>query len=77
MKTDTQTLRAASAKVKNYVAKANKESGQCMQYYYIRGFFHINNIDSFNTAKSICEKATGLKFKHFTNSMCKLDFSQF
>jgi hypothetical protein len=47
-----------------------------MQYYFVKGFFHINNIDEFETAKTICERATGLPFKHFTNSMAKVDFEK-
>lgn len=68
--TVTQIQRRASSKIKKYVSEhPNKH----LQYYFVRGIFHFNNIDGFETAKSICERATGLKFKHFTNSMCKLD----
>jgi hypothetical protein len=73
-KTETQIQRAASARIKKYVADYNFSTGAHLQYYFVRGLFHINNIDFINTAKSICEAATGLKFKHFTNSMCKIDF---
>ena len=73
MKTDTQILRAASAKVKNYV---KQHPNKLMQYYFVKGIFHINNIDEFETAKTICERATGLPFKHFTNSMAKVDFEK-
>lgn len=69
MKTDTQIKRAASAKIREFI---KTQDNKMMQYYYIKGFFHINNISDFRTAKEICERATGLKFKHFTNSMCKL-----
>lgn len=74
MLSDTQIKRKASAKIKNFV---NNSPNKNMQYYYCRGIFHINNIDEFNTAKTICEQATGLKFNHMTQSMCKLDLSQF
>ena len=73
MKTNTQIQRAASAKIKKYVQSMKEPN---VQYYYIRGFFHINNIGGFYTAKDVCEAATGLPFTHFTNSMCKLDFSK-
>lgn len=74
MKTIPQHQRAASAKIKKYVSS---HPNNHLQYYYVRGLFHINNIGDFNTAKDICEAATGLKFIHYTNSMCKIDESQF
>ena len=70
-KTETQIQRAASAKIKKYVSEHQNKH---LQYYFVRGMFHINNIGTFENAKTICEEATGLKFKHFTNSMCKIDF---
>jgi len=73
-KTETQIQRAASARIKKYVESYNFSTGAHLQYYFVRGLFHINNIDMLTTARAICEAATGLKFKHFTSSMCKIDF---
>ena len=73
-KTETQIQRAASARIKKYAESYNFSTGAHLQYYFVRGLFHINNIGNFETAKTICEAATGLKFKHFSNSICKIDF---
>jgi hypothetical protein len=72
MLTETQIKRKASAKIKRYVANMPGH----VQYYFIRGIFHINNVDTLNSAKTICEAATGIPFTHMTNSMCKIDFKK-
>lgn len=72
MLTKTQTQRKASAAIRRYIAAQPNKS---MQFYFVRGNFHINNIDDFNTAKTICEAATGMEFKHFTNSIAKLIYN--
>lgn len=72
--TDSQIQRKVSAKIKAYI---KKHPNKHLQYYYCRGLFHINNIDTLTTAKGLCETATGVKFTHFSNSICKLDYSQF
>ena len=78
LKTEPQHQRAASAKIKKFVIFHNAlNTGIHLQYYFTRGNFHINNLNGFNTAKGICEYATGLKFNHFTNSIARLDFTQF
>jgi hypothetical protein len=67
--TATQLQRKVTAKVKNYI----KENKLNVQYYFIRGNFHVNNIDEFYTAKIFLENVTGLEFIHFTNSIAKLN----
>jgi hypothetical protein len=72
MLTDTQIKRKASAKVKNYIAKCNDNT---LIYSFRRGLFIIDNLN-YETAKTMCENATGLPFIHVTQSMCKIDFQK-
>ena len=67
--TTSQLQRKITAKVKNYI----KENNLNVQYYFIRGNFHVNNIDGFFTAKTFLENVTGLEFIHFSNSIAKLN----
>ena len=66
--TVTQLSKKVTAKVKNYI----KENDLNLQYYFIRGNFHVNNINGLYTAKTFLENVTGLEFIHFTNSIAKL-----
>jgi hypothetical protein len=67
--TVTQLSKKVTAKVKNYI----KENDLNLQYYFIRGNFHVNNINGLYTAKTFLENVTGLEFTHFTNSIAKLN----
>jgi hypothetical protein len=67
--TTTQLQRKITAKVKNYI----KENNLNVQYYFIRGNFHVNNINGLYTAKTFLENVTGLEFIHFSNSIAKLN----
>jgi hypothetical protein len=67
--TASQLQRKVTSKVKNYI----KENNLNVQYYFIRGNFHINNINGLYTAKTFLENVTGLEFTHFTNSIAKLN----
>jgi hypothetical protein len=67
--TKSQLQRKVTAKVKNYI----KENNLNVQYYFIRGNFHVNNIDGFYNAKTFLENVTGLEFIHFSNSIAKLN----
>ena len=67
--TITQLQKKITYKVKNYI----KENNLNVQYYFIRGNFHINNINGLYTAKTFLENVTGLEFTHFTNSIAKLN----
>jgi hypothetical protein len=67
--THTQRQRKASAMIRKAV---KNQSNPHLQYYFVRGLFHINNIDGFFTAKDFCEQATNMNFEHRTNSICKL-----
>jgi hypothetical protein len=67
--TTSQLQRKITAKVKKYI----KENNLNVQYYFIRGNFHVNNIDGFFTAKTFLENVTGLEFIHFSNTIAKLN----
>lgn len=67
--TITQLQKKITYKVKKYI----KENNLNIQYYFIRGNFHINNINGLYTAKTFLENVTGLEFIHFTNSIAKLN----
>lgn len=67
--TTSQLQRKITAKVKKYI----KENNLNIQYYFIRGNFHVNNIDGFYTAKTFLENVTGLEFIHFSNTIAKLN----
>lgn len=67
--TDSQISRKVTARVKKHI----KENNLKVQYYFVRGNFHINNIDGLYTAKSFLEAITGLEFNHFSNTIAKLN----
>jgi hypothetical protein len=67
--TTSQLQRKITAKVKKYI----KENNLNVQYYFIRGNFHVNNINGLYTAKTFLENVTGLEFIHFSNSIAKLN----
>lgn len=67
--TASQLQRKVTAKVKNYI----KENNLNVQYYFIRGNFHVNNINGSFTAKTFLENVTGLEFIHFSNTIAKLN----
>ena len=67
--TITQLQKKITYKVKKYI----KENNLNIQYYFIRGNFHINNINGLYTAKTFLQNVTGLEFIHFTNSIAKLN----
>lgn len=63
------------AKITRLIAKyvdGLKAHHPYIQYYYVKGNYHINNIEGFTTAADICHWATGLEFRTFTNSIAKL-----
>jgi hypothetical protein len=66
--TRTQIQRKCTPLIKKWIA----ENEPTLQYYFIRGLFHINNINGLYSAKKICEKATGLEFTFFSSSIAKL-----
>jgi hypothetical protein len=75
MKTHTQQQRAASAKIKHFINTVNAmNKGANLIYTYRRGLFIIDNVCNLLTdnAKTLCERATGLKFTHVDDSTCKL-----
>jgi hypothetical protein len=67
--TASQLQRKVTAKVKKHI----KDNNLNIQYYFIRGNFHINNIDGLYTAKTFLENVTGLEFIHFSNTIAKLN----
>ena len=67
--TRTQIYRKCTPLIKKWIA----ENEPHLQYYFIRGLFHVNNINGLYTAAIICHLATGLNFYSFTNSIAKLD----
>lgn len=75
MKTHTQQQRAASAKIKKYIATVNAmNKGINLSYTFRRGLFIIDNVCNLlsDNSKTLCEKATGLTFTYINDSTCKL-----
>jgi hypothetical protein len=67
--TRTQIYRKCTPLIKKWITTNEPH----LQYYFIRGQFHVNNINGLYTAAIICHLATGLYFVRFTNSIAKLD----